>query len=75
MIMFYFFRGITSGFLEGNDEEDDNTVSLSAIKNSYKRGDFTRPVYSDEEDDDEPGDSRRKKLETAKDLDDDDDDF
>ncbi|XP_055328006.1 RNA polymerase-associated protein LEO1-like [Paramacrobiotus metropolitanus] len=66
-------RGITSGFLEGNDEEDDNTISLSAIKNSYKRGDYTRPAFSDEEESD--SESRRKKLENAKDEEDDDDDF
>ncbi|OQV12303.1 putative RNA polymerase-associated protein LEO1 [Hypsibius exemplaris] len=66
-------RGVTSGFLEGNEDEDE--TSIAAIKNAYKRGDYTRPVYSD--DDDSEAEGRKKKLESAKDLDDSDeeDDF
>ncbi len=31
-------RGISGGYLEGNESDEEEGVSLAAIKNKYKRG-------------------------------------
>lgn len=57
----------------GESEEEENSVSLSAIKKSFKSGarDFARNLYSDDSDESEG--KAKEKLEQAKRFDSDDD--
>lgn len=45
---------LSAGYLEGEDEDDEGTISLSAIKNKYKKpsgsAGGTRNIYSSDED-------------------------
>lgn len=83
--------GLSASYLEGDidDDDDENVISLSAIKNRYKPGGpnprqkSRANIYSSDEDDDDDGGSdiedrmKARKLEKAKALkmsDDEDDD-
>nr|SVE76598.1 EOG090X0BPX [Daphnia longispina] len=77
-------RGMSGGYLEPDregyeDSEDEGGISLTAIKNKYKRGgsrDASHqrpPIYSSEEDASDIEDRKAKKLERAKALPDEDD--
>ncbi|EFX71865.1 hypothetical protein DAPPUDRAFT_255226 [Daphnia pulex] len=77
-------RGMSGGYLEPDregyeDSEDEGGISLTAIKNKYKRGgprDASHqrpPIYSSEEDASDIEDRKVKKLERAKALPDEDD--
>nr|CAG4641973.1 EOG090X0BPX [Eurycercus lamellatus] len=75
-------RGMSGSYLEPDregydDSEDEGAISLTAIKNKYKRGgarDARPPIYSSEEDASDIEDRKAKKLERAKALQDSDDD-
>ena len=62
-------RGPTASYLEpdGHDEEaDDGTISLSAIKNKFKKGNYSN-IYTDSESSDDDSDldiSNKKKITT-----------
>ncbi|XP_040563641.1 uncharacterized protein Atu [Lepeophtheirus salmonis] len=58
-------KGLSGGFLE--DGSDEEGVSLSAIKNKYKKGrKDNKPIYTSDEDDSDIDISKTKKLESAK---------
>ncbi|XP_077483926.1 another transcription unit [Amblyomma americanum] len=61
-------RGLSSSYLEA--DEDDAAISLSAIKNKYRRGGSAlreRPsIYSSDEDASDMEDQRARRLEKAK---------
>ena len=63
-------RGISSNYLEGDyDEDDENIISLSAIKKQYKPGGSKQQaaIYSDSEDESSgEEDRKRKRLLKAK---------
>nr|CAG4637289.1 EOG090X0BPX [Ceriodaphnia reticulata]SVE73146.1 EOG090X0BPX [Ceriodaphnia reticulata] len=75
-------RGMSGSYLEPDregyeDSEDEGGISLTAIKNKYKRGgarDSRPPIYSSEEDASDIEDRKAKKLERAKALRDSDED-
>lgn len=63
-------RGLSKGYLEGGDSDEDG-VSLSAIKNKFKKGagkkgpDY-KPAYSSEEEDSDVETKKARRLEKAK---------
>lgn len=68
-------RGLSSAYLEA--DEDDAAISLSAIKNKYRRGGGPRErpsIYSSDEDASDVEDQRARRLEKAKAAPDEDDD-
>lgn len=67
-------HGLSSGYLEGGEDDSDEEEGLNALKNRYKQkkgGD--RPIYSSAEDDSDVETSKAKRLEKSKKLDSDSD--
>merc|ERR1719319_1618544 len=62
-------KGITTGYLEDDDSDNDAAFSISAIKNKYGKGAAQKekkPIYSSDSDDSENDKAKAKKLEKSK---------
>merc|ERR1719330_2096088 len=63
-------KGITTGYLEDDDSDNDAAFSINAIKNKYKKGGAEqkekKPIYSSDSDDSEEEKTKAKKLEKSK---------
>lgn len=71
-------RGLSASYLEpdrGESDEEENSVSLSAIKRSFKSGarEYAKNLYDSDDGSDVSDTKAKEKLEQAKRLDSDDD--